>query len=402
MKIAFFVFVIYGFMSLFSSVVAAVNENTINFDPEKIVLNSSIGYFDNYHPRLSNGISAAAISVGINGQLLSIHESAWLQATYSAAHTQFNLDENELALEDKFNQYNIGLLSRFFVGNKWYLDLQGIHLNEEYLLGSNIAKFRPATMIGDSVTRNEIAASVVYGGSKKHSDNRDISRFLKFAFSHLDQDYEDNNPYSNLFDLTRDIAEIGLNFKLSEITQFETSFQFEKVDFVDELQLDSDVYRLLLGFEWQGTGQTHLKLLVGGYKRVYQSTSDRQGFLVELDAEYTPLDYLTIVLKGSQTTTTGEIEGALDTLTKSASFAISYHYKEHIRLIVDAHMNRAQFEQIAEQQTSDDSALGIGSELLVNDRSTVSLKLQRESLEYELLDLDYVQNKVELSCRYAF
>ncbi|MBU3002445.1 hypothetical protein [Paraglaciecola arctica] len=402
MKLSIFVVVLYGCISLISPVVAAVAENIIDPNAEKLAINSSIGYLDNYHPRLEDEINATAFSFGLAGELLSMHESAWLQATYSAAHTQFKPDEIEMDLEDQFNQYNIQLLSRFFVSNKWYLDLQGSHLKEDYLLGSGIAKFRPATTIGDSVTRNELAAAVVYGGSNNNLDSRATRRFLKFAISHLDQDYEDNNPYSNLFDLTRDTAELGLNFKLSDITQFETSFQFEKVDFVDDSQLDSDVYRLLLGFQWQGTGQTHLKLLVGGYKRVYQSMSDRQGFLAELDAEYAPLDYLTLSLNGSQTTATGDIEGSLDTVTKGVKLAINYHYRDHIKFTVNGHVNHTKFEQIAEQRTSDDSAVGIVGELSLNDHSSISLGLAKESLEYDLLDLDYVQNKVELSCRYAF
>ncbi|MEP1447050.1 MAG: hypothetical protein ABJK37_13150 [Paraglaciecola sp.] len=402
MKVNIFIVVLYGFISLISPVVAAVDETTINPDADKLVINSSIGYLDNYHPHLNDGISANAFSLGLAGKLVSMHESAWLQATYSAAHTQFKPDETEMELEDKFNQYNIQLLSRFFVSNKWYLDLQGGHQKADYLLGSDIAKFRPATTIGDSVSRNELAASVVYGGRNNNSDSRATKRFLKFAISHLDQDYEDNNPYSNLFDLTRDTAELGLNFKVSEITQFETSFQFEKVDFVDDSQLDSDVYRLLLGFQWQGTGQTHLKLLVGGYKRVYQSMSDRQGFLAELDTEYAPLDYLTISLKGSQTSTTGDIQGSLDTVTKGVKLAINYYYRDHIRFTVNGHVNHTEFEQVTEQRSSDDSAVGIVAELLFNDHSSISLGMAKESLEYDLLGLDYVQNKVELSCRYAF
>lgn len=402
MKITFIDFIVYGFMLLFSSVVAAVDENIINPNAEKLILNSSAQYLDNYYPRLSDGISATALSGGINGKLVSMHQSVWLQATYSGAYTQFKLDENELDFDDQFSQYNIELLSRLFIGNKWYVDLQGKHQNVDYLLGTGIAKFRPATTTGDSVSSNEISASVVYGGGISNSDSRASRRFVKFALSHLDQDYADKNIYSNLFDLTRDTAEIGLNFRLSDITQFETSFQFEQVDFVDVSQFDNDVYRLLLGFEWQGTGQTHLKVLVGGYKRVYELQSDNQGFLAELDAEYSPRDNLTIALKGSQTTTTGVIESALDTVTKSASLAINYDYKEHIKFIVKAHINNTQFEQIGEEQTSVDSAVGLVSEVLVYDHSTVSLTLQRESLEYDLLGLDYIQNKVELSCRYAF
>jgi hypothetical protein len=402
MKITFFIFVIHGFMLLFTTVVAAVDENTINPNAEKFVLNSSVQYLDNYHPRLNDGISATALSAGINGKLLSMHQGVWLQASYSGAYTQFKLDENEVALEDQFSHYNIELLSRLFMGNKWYVDLQGTHRNVDYLLGTGIAKFRPATIAGDSVSSNEIAASVVYGSGINNSDGRESKRFIKLALSHLNQDYADKNTYSNLFDLTRDTAEIGLNFKISDITQFETSFEFEKVDFVDDSQLDNDVYRLLLGFEWQGTGQTHLRLLVGGYKRVYQLMPDNQGFLAELDAEYTPRNNLSITLKGSQTTTTGVIENSLDTVTKSASFAINYGYKEHIKFIVKAHINNTQFEQTGEERTSVDSAVGLSSEVLVTDHSTVSLTLQRESLEYDLLGLDYSQNKVELNCRYGF
>lgn len=397
MKITFIRFVICGFMLLLSSVMAA--ENNMNPNAEKLVLNSSVQYVDNYYPRFSDVISANALSAGIEGKLLSMHESIWLQTAYSGASTQFKLDENDLDLDDKFSQYNIELLGRLFMGDKWYLDLQGSHQNIDYLLGTGIAKLRPANPIADSVSNNEMAASIVYGGG---TNNLTATRFIKFGLSHFDQDYADKNVYANLFDLTRDMAELELSFKLSEITDFETSFEYEQVDFVDDSQLDNDVYRLLLGFKWQGTGQTHLKLLVGGYKRVYQSTSDNQGFLAELDAEYTPLNNITIALKGSQTTTTALVENAIDTTITSVNLDINYKYKEYIDFIVRASVNNTRYEQVDEDQTSAESAVSFVSKVSLFDHSTLSLVLQRESLEYDFLSLDYAQNKVELHCRYAF
>ncbi len=397
MKITFFRSFICGFMWLISSAMAA--ENNMNPNAEKFVLNNSVHYIDSYYPRFSDVISATALSAGIEGKLLSMHERVWLQTSYSGAHTQFKLDENELDLDDKFSQYNIALLARIFMGDKWYVDLQGRHRNEDYLVGTGIAKLRPANPISDSVSNNEIAASIVYGGG---TNNATAKRFIKFGLSHFDQDYADKNSYANLFDLTRDMAEIELSFKLSEITEFETSFIFEQVDFVDDSQLDNDVYRLLLGFKWQGTGQTHLKLLVGGYKRVYQSQFDNQGFLAELDAQYTPLNNITIVLKGSQTTTTALVENALDTTITSVNIDINYKYKEHIDFIARASVNNTRYDQVVGDQTSSDSAVSFVSEVSFYDHSTVSLVLQRESLEYDSLNLDYTQNKVQLNCRYAF
>jgi hypothetical protein len=141
---------------------------------------------------------------------------------------------------------------------------------------------------------------------------------------------------------------------------------------------------------------------VGGYKRIYQFTANNQDFLAELDAEYTPLSNLSITLKGSQTTTTGVVEDALDTIIKSAKLAINYDYKEHVEFIAMATISNTQYEQVGDDQTSNESAVGIVSNVSVYDYSTVSLALQRESLENDFLSLDYVQNKVELNCRYAF
>jgi hypothetical protein len=400
MKLTFTV--ICCFMLLFSSACAAVAENTINPDAEKFVFNSAIQYLDNYHPRQSDGISATALSAGVDGKLVSMHQGVWLQAAYSGTYTQFKLDETELALDDKFGQYDISLLGRFFMGNKWYVDLQGIHRNIDYLLGSGISKLRPPSLIGDSESTNKVAASLVYGNGMNSSDSGASRKFVRLGFSHLKQDYADKNAYSYLFDLTRDKAELGLSLKLSDITQFETSVEFENVDFVDDSQLDNDVYRLLLGFEWQGTGQTRLKFLVGGYKRMYQSASDNQGFLAELDAEYTPLSNLSITLKGSQTTTTGIVENALDTIIKSARLALNYGYKEHVEFIASAEVSNTQYEQVGEDKTSTESTISMASQVSIYEYSTVSLVLQRESLENDFLSLDYVQNKVELNCRYAF
>jgi hypothetical protein len=389
-------------MLLFSSALAAVAENNINPDAEKFVFNSSIKYLDNYHPRQSDGISATSLSAGVDGKLVSMHESVWFQAGYSGTYYQFKIDDTELALDDKFGQYDVSLLGRFFMGQKWYVDLQGTHREVDYLLGTGIARFRPATLIADSESSDKVEASLVYGNGINRSDSSSSRRFLRLGFSHLKQDLAAKNSYSNLFDLTRDKAELGLSFKLSDITQFETSFEFENVDFVDDSQLDSDVYRFLLGFEWQGTGQTRLKFLVGGYKRIYQSTANNQGFLAELDAEYTPLSNLSITLKGSQTTTTGVVEDTLDTIIKSARLAINYGYKEHIEFTAMATISNTQYEQVGDHQTSNESAVGIVSSVSVYDYSTVSLVLQRESFEDDFLSLDYVQNKVVLNCRYAF
>jgi hypothetical protein len=402
MKITFIGFFICCFVLLFSSAFAAVAENNIDPDAEKFVVNTSVQYLDNYHPRQRDGVRATALSAGIDGKLVSMFQSVWLQAEYSGNYTQFKLDETELALDDNFGQYDMSLLGRFYMGNKWYVDLQGTHRDIDYLLGTGISKLRPETLISDSESTNKVEAALVYGNGMDSSDTGASRKFLRFGFSHFKQDYADNNVYSNLFDLTRDKVELGLSLMLSDITQFETSFEFENVDFVDDSQLDNDVYRFLLGFEWQGTGQTRLKFLVGGYKRIYQSTSNNQGFLAELDAEYTPLKNLSITLKGSQTSTTGIVENAIDTIIKSARLAINYGYKEHVAFIATATVSNTQYEQIGENQTSAESAISIVSEVAIYDYSTVSLILQRESLKNDFLSLDYVQNKVELNCRYAF
>jgi hypothetical protein len=65
-------------------------------------------------------------------------------------------------------------------------------------------------------------------------------------------------------------------------------------------------------------------------------------------------------------------------------------------------VNNTRYEQVDEDQTSAESAVSFVSKVSLFDHSTVSLVLQRESLEYDFLSLDYAQNKVELHCRYAF
>jgi hypothetical protein len=402
MKITFIGLFICCFMLLFSSALAAVAEHNINPDAEKFVVSTSVQYLDNYHPHQIEGINATALSAGIDGKIVSMYESVWLQAAYSGNYTQFKLDETKLALDNKFGQYNVSLLGRFFMGNKWYVDLQATHRDVDYLFGTGISKLRPATLIADSESTNKVEAALVYGNGINSSESSSSRRFIRLGFSHLKQDFADKNSYSNLFDLTRDKAELGLSLKLSDISQLEMSFEFENVDFVDDSQLDNDVYRFLLGVEWQGTGQTRLKFLVGGYKRIYQSTSNNQGFLAELDAKYTPLSNLSITLKGSQSTTTGVVENALDTIIKSAKLAVNYGYKEHIAFIATAQVSNTLYAQIGEDQTSAESSIGIVSKVSVSDYSSVSLVLQKESLENNFLSLDYVQNKVELNCRYAF
>lgn len=389
-------------MLLCSSAIAVVTENSIDPAAEKFIFSTSVLYVDNYHPRQIDHLSATALSGGFSGKIVSMRESLWVQAGYSGNFSQFNLDENELALEDQFSHYSVDLLGRLFVGRKWYIDLQGVHTYVDHLPGTDIAKFRAAAVSGDSKSTNKISASVVYGSGINNSRDSDTRRFIRFGLSHLEQDYADNNFYSSLYDLTRDLAEIGFSYKLSDISQFETSLQYEKVDFIDDLQLDNDIYRALIGFNWQGTGQTYLKLLVGGYKRDYQLGPDRQGFLAELDTKYTPQDNLSVELKASQRTTAGLVENSLDTIVKSAQFAISYGYKEHIEFVVSTNLSSTEYQQTGLDRTSEESAISILTQISIYEHSKVGLVVRKESLEDDDLGFDYVQNKVELNWSLAF
>lgn len=381
---------------------AEIKEVEISPTPKKLVLNSSLSYLDNYHPRLENDISAISLSAGLRGKLVMMKDAVWVQTSYEANTKKFELRDNTSELDTQFSQYNLGLLSRFFVAKKLYVDVSGSHNYEDVYLGTGIAKFQEATNLADSYTLDKISTALVYGSDTNKYGKYSSDRLVRLQISHSDQDYENKNPYSDLYDLVRNRINLDVRYRLSELTQFETVMEVEELDFASETRPDNTLYRMLVGFEWRGTGKSRFEALIGGYRRTYEVAVDRTGFLAEIEAEYVPHEDIFIKVRTAQRTIVGVAEDVLDTLVKSANFDVFYRYREHIGVGILGVLIQTEYEQLKENRNTEEIELGVNTRISLLDHSSINLSLVRGSLEDNFYQLDYTQNKVELSWQYDF
>lgn len=381
---------------------ATVEEREITPEPKILVVNTALKYIDNYHPRLSEGISSRALAASISGQLLSKQGSVWLQTSYSGQTEKYDLKENDLGLDDSFSQYNFDVLSRFFISDLWYLDLSASHDYSDELLGTGIAKFRPASNLADTYSLSSYQGTLVYGSDLNNFGDLPSERLIKLNYSHSTQDFRSINSYSDLYDIARDRVSLEVRYRLTELTKFEAVFEYEQLDFMDETRPDNDLYRVLVGFEWRGSGKTRVEALIGGYQRLYDVAADRKGFLAEFEGEYFFKEDIYFKARASQRSIVGVLEDVLDTIVKTVNVDVFYRYREHIHFGLLGIAVDTKYEQVGENRLTKEFALGADARLFLLDYTSVALKLQRESLEDNFFALDYIQNKVELNWRYEF
>lgn len=372
-------------------------EGSSDFDKtaKPLQLEASLVYMDNYNPLSVADLSAKGAKVGFSGKLVTTSESIWLQADYSANHQQYNLDDSTTVMEESFQSAHLDLKSRLFIANKWSVDVNAKIQKHDELLGTGLSRIRPNVTVSDSYQRSVLGLHFNYGS--------EISkRSFRFGFRSQDQDYASHNIYSDLFDLTQNIFDLGFGYRVSEDTRIVAVFEHRELDYDIANSLDSTLSKVLLGVEWQASGKSEVSAKLGMYQHRYDTKPDNSGATWELGAVFFPREDFSIALDSTQLSIAGDSELSTDTIERDIAVTLTYFYSDVWRYGFKAQTRQSQYQEPENDRTADQNQVSVFANLTWLEHQRVTLSLLSETLDDELRNIDYKQNRIDLSWQYDF
>jgi hypothetical protein len=369
--------------------------NPIQADPLALVVELSLQHTDNYHPRVVEGISAYNSSVGMSGKLVSQNDLLWFQASYSGKVDQYHISQEDIDFEDTFAKYKVQLLTRFFISNSWQLDLFVDKEYQDELLGTGISSHRMGITQADSYDVKQLGGTVYYG--RKQS-----AHHISIAYSSSEQVFDSPNFYANLFDIDKDSVGFEYTYRISKDTNFDINVEYQDIGYAAQNIPDSQLYQVLTGFEWQGTGKSKITALLGAYQRTFLLAESNQGLIWQLDAEYQASERLTLKLVTSRSSQDSTDELSPASLVSRLAGQALFQYQEHITLGAEFVWSSNEFERQQLEMSSQESMVGVSARLQMLAHSKLMLRIQKNTVEDTVLYLDYQENRVELSWLHDF
>lgn len=355
----------------------------------------SLIYLDNYNPLSVADVSATGVMAAVNGKLVTTSESIWLQADYAISHQQYNLNDSLVTMDDSFQSAHLGLSSRLFFASKWSVDVNTKLQKQDELLGTGLSRVRSNVTIADSYDQANMGLHFNYGSELS-------KRSLRFGLSVQDRDYASNNEYSDLFDLTQNVLDLLLGYRISEDTRVIALFEHRKLDYDIADSLDSTLSKVLLGVEWQASGKSAISAKVGMYQHRYNAQEDSSGATWELGAEFFPRGDFSIALDSAQLSIAGDSELSTDTVERNFAVTLTYLYSDVWHYGLKALTRQSQYQEPENDRTADQNEVSIFANLRLLDYQGITLRLMSETLDDEQRNIDYKQNRIDLSWHYDF
>lgn len=300
-------------LSLFLSLLIAlpVFGQTENIDKDVSPLEISIGAVssDSLNPLISESTDALGYVADAKGKIVAVNESTWWQVDYQATYEDYRLEDDVLAFDDSqdFYAYNVRILSRTYISDSLTADVQGGHEQKQQKYGEGITRFRDDVLSVDTLTRNFVESTLVYGRDPK-------STALSVTLRWQDDSYDDENDYARLFEFSQLGIQVEGRYALSGATRFLARFSARQDDYVDIERVDNDVYRALVGVDWAISGKSSISFLVGGFQRESADENDRSGFSWDARYQYTPTEMSVFTLSSKRISAVSEVEFSSDSI----------------------------------------------------------------------------------------
>lgn len=360
------------------------------------VFELSGGYIQNYNPLLVDGLDGSLISAVGKGNLVTKQEAYWFEAKYLGLTNKYTLSDSDVAVDDSFSTFDLGINNRFFLAGNFSVDLNARHTQFDEQIGTGISKFRPNIAKADQGVISQASVSLAYGADP-------IYRSIVLTHAVTDRDYKDVNAYSNLFDLEQSVTSLYTNFRLSDLTQLISLIEYRRLTYGTAQTLDSDFYKILTGVEWQPGGKSKVLALIGWYKRKYDLVEDTSGINWEFAADYFPREDLALSINSQRRSTSGDnSERAFDTIEQDTELEIIYRYSEQWLWGVSYLHRTTDFESLLGSRSTQESNIGAHSRLILKNHSYVELLIGSSRIQDDEIFTDYKQTRVNLSWHYEF
>lgn len=366
-----------------------------DFDKDLSPLNAAFAlqHTDNYNPLALDSLSATGIKAELQGNLVTVSESIWLQGDYELGQHKFSLEDSEVEMQDSFQNIRLGIDSRFFFASKWSVDLATSYHKQDELLGTGLSRLRMNVTNQDSYTATGFSAELNYGSELS-------TRMLKLGARRIERDYESNNEYADSFDLSQSVYDILFNYRVSDFTRLIAFAELRELKYDSATDLDSSISKAMLGVHWKASGKSSLSAQIGMYQRSYDELDSSSGATWEIGAEYYMREDVIFQLNSSQASVAGDSELSTDTVERLLNVELSYLYSDVWRYGLQGHLIQSQYSEPTNDRTADQSNVAGFVELTLLSNQTLRLQVQSESLEDKQRSIDFSQNRIDLSWYY--
>lgn len=376
----------------FMSAGAVADVTVINPDASPLEVSLSSIYSDDLNPTDGIDNKAYGISFAPKGKLVAKGDGTWFMADYEANLEKYWLSEESPLFSDDqdFNDFRLKLLGRMFIAEAWHLDLEAQHRTDTQYYGKGISQLRNNVFNTDRLSENSAALSLVYG-------NDTSQRFVGIKLFGTEQRYNDNNAYAELFEMQSQGVELDVAFRQSAATSLLFRLEGKQEDFDSVLRDDSTVYRALVGANWQPTGVSRLKVLVGMFYRDIEDKESSSGLSWTLDYMNKPTESWSIGLTSSRSSEVSNNELTSDSLKQDLGLTIDYAYSEQWSFGTYFQFAQTEFEEPLGVRELDESKGGISLSLSLKEHSEVSFSLGTDDVSTSDGLIDYRQSEARLS-----
>lgn len=369
----------------------------VNIDPDAVPFSMSIGaqVTDNFNPTTVLESEANGYTVSIGGQLVNQSEGFEILLGYDAKNEGFSVDEQPQNEDDSFHSYSVMALSRLHFSKSWHIDAQIDYKNEKQQFGQGVSRLRNDVIRADEVSETQGTLALVYG-------NDVSSRYFAISASIEEEDFDDNNAYSSLFDITKTSLSFDSAFKRSSATRYLFRLKATDEDYDSELRDDGMVYTALVGMEWQPTGNTSLEALVGAFSQDRDGMSSNSGISWVFKYTGTPRDDFKFAIESARSAKTSELETTGNSVEQNLSVDLTYMFSDRWEFSGGVAFSETEFEELPSSRELDEFKAQLGITLAFTDYNSFTLLL--EALDVSSSDdlIDYQQNTASLMWRYEF
>ena len=369
----------------------------IDKDASRLILTTSALYNDNFNPTVKGEQGAYGVSIAPRGTLVAGGEGYDLKFAYHGRLQQMEFSDSDLPFDDSqdFNSFGGSVLSRFYLTEALHLDGKVEHLTDTQYFAKGISSSNKNVYRPDELKLNAASLSLVYG---KDTDER----FAAFTLGVRDFDYDPVNSYSELFNLTQTSAVLDLGFAQSSATRIIARLEASDESYDSSERQDSDVYRVMVGVDWQPTGKSRLRALVGMYSRDFEAGDSNNGLSWELSYIYSPSKPWIIELTSAQYSDISEDEDTSDTRKQEFKGKVSYKYSDTWKYSLYAKHLKTTFYFTKKEKDKDENSVGGEAELKLKKHSKLKFKAGYKDVSSSDNSTEYSQNEVGLAWEHEF
>lgn len=384
-------------MSLFCCRAASSAVQVVNKDASPLELSASTVFVDDINPTIEKELGAWGAVIAPKGQLVADYEGAQFLLDYSANLARYKITEDTLLLDEQqhFDSFKIKLFSRLFISQVWHLDAQIQHIDETQRFGEGISQLRTDVLIADRLKQNRGEVSLVYGND---TSNRYIS--IK-AFS-SQSNYEPNNDYSSSFDIAEQGLEFDVAFKQSNASSLLFRLAATDENFATEGREDSRVYQALLGMNWQSSGKTKLKALIGMYSREFDSQDSNSGLSWIFDFSTQPTDDWLVQVKSARSTGISKSESTSSSVEQNVALDVTFKATAQWHFGLNVGAGNTEFEEFDSISELDEARAGVNITLNLKEHSKVVFQLGVSDQSFTDSSIDYQQSEARLTWQVDF